>query len=111
MARKFLAADVHVDRDGQTVVLQAGSKLPDWAKELVTNPKAFTSAPESTEDADEQGASEPVPYAKWKKDDLVAELKLRELPQEGTNAEQAERLEADDAEKKAAAEAATGTGA
>lgn len=54
-----LATDVHVQRDGEPVLLPAGSKLPDWAKELVTNPKALTNGAPAEDAGD--GASSDAP--------------------------------------------------
>lgn len=52
-----------------------------------------------TEEGTEDEAETGKPYSEWLKADLQTEASERGLPTSGTNAELAERLEADDAEK------------
>lgn len=109
MAR-LLAVFVHVvGEDGENVVLAPGSKVPGWAKDQVTNPKAFAS---TGDDKDEDTA--PAAVA----DDLAGEYedesfsvlqsiaKARSLSGQGNKAALVARLEADDREKAAELDAA-----
>ncbi len=106
MARKVLGSYVHVtNKKGEAVVLSPGQELPGWAKDIVTNPKAFRDE-ETVESQSESGGSESTSeaasYAALDLSGLKAELKKRELPQTGNKAELIERLEKHDAELKAA---------
>lgn len=100
MAGAILGSYVHVEnKKGEVVVLQPGQELPAWAKDLVTNPAAFLDA-SAVESKSEATGSEPATgYAALAVKDLKAELKKRELPQTGKQAELIARLEKDDAEK------------
>lgn len=112
MAGKVLRSYVHVaNKNGEAVVLSPGQELPGWAKEQVTNPKAFSDG-ETVEQRSGQTTTEQEPsgYATLDNPALKAELKKRELPQSGNKAELIERLEKHDAEQKAAAAAAGGSG-
>lgn len=64
MAKDTLRRTVHVRRPGgERVILKAGSKVPGWASDLVTNPKAFEDydgADESEATRDLLAAAEPT---------------------------------------------------
>lgn len=97
---KILAHDVHVVRllksGWDTQILKAGSEVPKGLQKYVTNPKAFLA--EGTEPKpDKAEAGDPT-------EDLVAELKKRELPTDGTVEEMRERIAEFDAEQGAPAE-------
>ena len=103
MAGKVLGSYVHVEnKKGEIEILAPGQELPAWAEKQVTNPAAFHDAP-AAESASESTSSETATgYAALQVKDLKAELKKRELPQTGKQAELIARLEKDDAEKAAA---------
>jgi hypothetical protein len=103
MAGRVLGSYVHVtNKKGETEVLAPGQELPAWAKEQVTNPAAFRGDAVESE-SEPTGATESATgYAALAVKDLKAELKKRELPQTGKQAELIARLEKDDADKAAA---------
>lgn len=95
---KVLATHVHVFKEGasEATILEAGSKVPDWAKDQVTNPAAYVDAPKGkTSDSDDDTSSSD--YASWKYQRLVAEAKKRELPTSGKAPDLIARLTEDDA--------------
>lgn len=88
---KILKHDVHVTDDKLNVtVLKAGDTVPRKLQKYVTNPKAFI----AEDDAPKATTDEPDP-----RDELVAELKKRELPTDGSVDELRERIATFDAEQ------------
>lgn len=94
---RVLTKNVYLEKEGDVVRLLAGTEVPRWAEDLITNPKAFESDDETPEE--ESAAAVPVGYAALTVEQLQVELKGRELPVSGNKPELVERLEADDAEK------------
>lgn len=100
MAGEMLGSYVHITKeDGSVVVLEPGQAVPDWAAEIVTNPKAFADQTVETESEDESEEEESGGYADLDVEGLKSALKDRELPVSGTKPELIARLEQDDAEK------------
>lgn len=101
MAR--LATFVHVaDSDGVTHVFGPDDEVPAWAAQAITNPKAWAD-PTGTEEGTSPGPRAAA-YRGMKISDLRAEIDRRnadraeeaKLPAEGTKADLAAVLEADD---------------
>lgn len=92
---KILAHDVHVTRlvknEYEVTVLKAGESVPKNLQKYVTNPKAFIDG-DTAQESDKTADDDPT-------EDLVAELKKRELPTDGTVAEMRERITEFDAEQ------------
>lgn len=87
---KVLKTDVHVTDDKLNVtILRAGETVPKKLEKYVTNPKAFVDG-DSADSAPEPAGDEQA--------DLVAELKKRELPTDGTVEELRARIAEHDAE-------------
>lgn len=123
--KKVFATNVHVERDGEPVVLTAGSPVPGWAKDLVTNPKAFASVevpdeepaasgptgqgeqPQATDSekseyvAKRAGVDDVPPYDQWAYHELQAEAgangRALDGGGQGKQDELIARLAADDA--------------
>jgi hypothetical protein len=107
--KQVLVNDVWVLRDGAHTLLPAGSSVPGWAKDLVTNPKAFVDAvPAPAEGESGNDSGKPGEYSTWKNGDLKAALKERDLPVGGNHDELVARLIEWDAEKAKEAAAAVG---
>jgi hypothetical protein len=96
---KVLATNVHVEHEGESVLLEAGSELPKWARELVTNPAAFVPEGEADQEEPDPGSDEAKGYADQTVDELTALLKERELPTSGNKAELVARLTEADQEE------------
>lgn len=103
---KQLAYHVHVlDDEGNPHVYGPDDTVPGWAAKKITNPSAWVGADEA-DDTDDGDNGEAVPYAKWKKADLEAEVAKRNEGREdddqivvdgkGTVADLAAALEGDD---------------
>ncbi|WP_382307289.1 SAP domain-containing protein [Herbiconiux sp. UC225_62] len=99
MGARVLATDVHVWREDKAafITLPADTVVPDWATDLVTNPKAFKEVEEN--DAPAGDDTPATSYAEMKNDELKALLKKRELPTSGKHDELVARLNEDDAER------------
>jgi hypothetical protein len=111
--RGTLAVDVHLTVNRNEIkVLKAGTKVPDWADELVTNPAVF--AESSSDSGEDSGPGTPaaaaasgttegtLDYEKLKKKDIQALAAERGVDSSGTIAVIAARLTEQDTANTAA---------
>jgi hypothetical protein len=106
MAKKIVKRDVHVPgamHGHEDMWLHPGDEVPQWAEELVTNPRVFEDPSDTAVDFDDPSlfsgeAGEDSPnYFGMKVDELKALLEERGLASGGNKTELIQRLEDHDA--------------
>jgi len=100
-----LRHDVHIQlrrkNRWETIVLRAGTEVPKHLAKHVTNPKAYVQNDVAESDTGENDSTD-------ERDTLIVELRLRDLPTDGTVDELKQRIEEHDAELAAQGEAGAG---
>jgi hypothetical protein len=91
---RTLKHDVHIQIQRKdrfdTIVLRAGTEVPKHLKKYVPNPKAYVGVDTAEPDTGETSTDE--------RDELIAELKKRDLPTDGSIDELKQRIAEHDAE-------------